>query len=557
MRYYNVYDEGPENDAEPLYHSEPYWIEVNAHPGYMSQVATFVDNYSQVCVDLGKTDQSLTRVATRFNSFQGIFISGDDVGHVIQLYTSIIGRPWLRPRFILGNHQGCYGYDNQWKVLDAAKQYRANNFPLDGMHVDVDVQRHYRTFTIDTASDKFPTPDDMFAELRKMGVKCSTNITPVINAIDDGNYSALESGWVGSGITGDGYNDNYFIRDKRDIDPSAPAAGQQSYLQYGKGTRYFTKPNTQRPDYGDDYDFGANFNSGWPFHGGVDYGGPKGSPGFYPNLNNKDVRKWWGTQYSYLFNTGLEFVWQDMTSPCIAQQYGDMKSLPFRLLLDSDGWPLDPIAKQQKKAIEIWSLFSYNLHKATFKGLHKLDARKGKRNFIIGRGSFAGASRYAGLWTGDNSSTWEFFNISVAQVLALGLAGVSIAGADIGGFESVEGQEWFADPELIIRWYCAYSLLPWFRNHYSAKSGKHFQEPYGYEKYWKENQSSIPANELYIYQSVLPICRYYVRLRYSLLQLLYDAMFENMINGLPIARAMVITDSLDPSLFASVWHSQD
>lgn len=139
-------------------------------------------------------------------------------------------------------------------------------------------------------------------------------------------------------------------------------------------------------------------------------------------------------------------------------------SWPFRLMLDSDGWPSDATANEQKTAIEIWSLYSYNLHKATFKGLNHLESRKGKRNFIIGRGSYAGAQRYAGLWTGDNASTWDFLQISVAQVIALGLAGVTIAGADVGGFESPEGNlTAFADPELLIRWYCAYSLLPWFR----------------------------------------------------------------------------------------------
>lgn len=43
----------------------------------------------------------------------------------------------------------------------------------------------------------------------------------------------------------------------------------------------------------------------------------------------------------------------------------------------------------------------------------------------------------------------------------------------------------------------------------------------------------------WLYRSVEVICRYYVQLRYSLIQLLYDAMFENQINGLPIARSMV------------------
>lgn len=64
---------------------------------------------------------------------------------------------------------------------------------------------------------------------------------------------------------------------------------------------------------------------------------------------------------------------------------------------------------------------------------------------------------------GDNASRWDFLRISVAQVLSLGLSGISISGADVGGFEpSSEGEQW-ASPELLMRWYCAYSLLPWFR----------------------------------------------------------------------------------------------
>lgn len=147
-----------------------------------------------------------------------------------------------------------------------------------------------------------------------------------------------------------------------------------------------------------------------------------------------------------------------------------MHSLPFRLLLDSDGWSDDPKAAEKKKAIEIWSLYSYNLHKATYHGLNKLSQqsdkltwRENRRNFIIGRGSFAGMHRFAGLWTGDNASTWAFLDISVTQVLALGLSGITVSGADVGGFEFNEGQKDFADPELVIRWYCAYALLPWFR----------------------------------------------------------------------------------------------
>lgn len=71
------------------------------------------------------------------------------------------------------------------------------------------------------------------------------------------------------------------------------------------------------------------------------------------------------------------------------------------------------------------------------------------------------------------------------------------------------------------------------------KDGKLFQEPYAYQKHYEQFADSYEGREAMIYRAVLPVCRYYIRLRYSLMQLLYDAMFENMITGLPIARAMV------------------
>lgn len=114
-------------------------------------------------------------------------------------------------------------------------------------------------------------------------------------------------------------------------------------------------------------------------------------------------------------------------------------------------------------AIEVWSLYALNLHKATYKGWNFNKDREGKRNFIIGRGGYIGLHRYAGLWTGDNASQWEFLKVSVAQVLALGLSGITISGGDVGGFEPQTDQEKWANPELLMRWYCAYSLLPWFR----------------------------------------------------------------------------------------------
>lgn len=83
-------------------------------------------------------------------------------------------------------------------------------------------------------------------------------------------------------------------------------------------------------------------------------------------------------------------------------------------MISSDRWSTEE--EELKPVLEIWALYAYNLHKATYEGLNNLEVRKGKRNFIIGRGGFSGLHKWAGLWTGDNASTWDHFRISVSQV---------------------------------------------------------------------------------------------------------------------------------------------
>jgi len=246
----------------------------------------------------------------------------------------------------------------------------------------------------------------------------------------------------------------------------------------------------------------ANFNSGKPFIGEVFYGGDRGTTGHYADLGRKEIREWWGTQY-FLFDLGLEMVWQDMTTPAIRDTRGDMRGFPFRLRITDDFLSEGP--RRLTEAIRVWNLYSYNLHKATYHGLNYLRGRENKRNFIVGRGCFTGMNRFAALWTGDNASSWDFLRINVAQVLALGISGVAICGQDIGGFErEFDWQKW-VDPELLMRWTMAGAFLPWFRNHYIRKGAKLFQEPYAFQHLDLNN--IFPPESRQFYPMVLPVCR--------------------------------------------------
>lgn len=190
MNYSQIYGQGPLDSREPLYHSEPFWMQIAQHPGYRSKVASFVDNFSQVCLDIGSVDNSALRVLTRFNTMQLFVVTGDTIGNVITSYTSVVGRPRLKPRYVLGYHQGCYGYDTPQKIWDVVNGFQNAGFPLDGLHIDVDFQRNYKTFTID--EHRFPNPKEFLGALRARGIKCSTNITPFINGDDDPTYLTLQ-----------------------------------------------------------------------------------------------------------------------------------------------------------------------------------------------------------------------------------------------------------------------------------------------------------------------------------------------------------------------------
>ena len=537
MRYRQVYDRGPLDAREPLYHSDPFFFEFNGVPEKNSVNGIFIDNTGQLFVDIGYMNSSRYMIGTRFGDLDYYFFMGNYPAQVIDSFTSIVGKSRLKPRYSLGYHQGCYGYESGGSLKWVVDKYREYQIPLDGLHVDVDIQNKYQTFTIaNHFPDPFPNPSSMFQYLKDRGVKCSTNITPVISR-EDQNYSTYI----------EARDNNYFVIDNR-YEPDNPES--KVYQLYGGGNEF--RPNHYYP-----YDNPEGFNSGQPYIGGVYYGedingNPLRTSGHYPDLGRKEVREWWGSQYQYLFDQGIEMIWQDMTTPAIHEVRGDMKGFPFRLYVTDNS--LSGSTPRLTQAIKVWNLYSYNLHKATYHGLDSLEGRKNKRNFIIGRGSFTGSHRWAGLWTGDNSSDWEFLKMNVSQVLSLGMCGVSISGQDIGGFEASYNHGKWASPELLIRWTAAGAFLPWFRNHYRRKGTKEFQEPFMYVEWFNQYQGgNLPEPQNWylqnLYRLVLPICKHYIELRYRLLQLFYDAMFENTINGMPICRPLFFNDPSDKSLY--------
>jgi alpha-glucosidase len=229
-------------------------------------------------------------------------------------------------------------------------------------------------------------------------------------------------------------------------------------------------------------------------------------------------------------------IWQDMMCPAAAVSADTpAATLPLDLMVH-DGRGYVPHAVCH-------NAYSMFLLTATHAGISSL--RPETRPFILARGGYAGLQRYAALWTGDNASSWEFLRINLPQVLNLGLSGVPISGSDVGGFATgpipsgtaapttvSDGRPvgGVTDPELFVRWMQLGSFLPWFRNHYLGYD-KEYQEVYAYG------------------EPVAGICRRFVELRYRMLQLYYDAMYEWTRTGVPIARALFLNDPDDSTVY--------
>jgi alpha-glucosidase len=505
---------GPLNPSDPLYCSVPLLIETNPNPvnGPAYSYGLFLDNTAQSYFNVGASDYSNMFGKYYFGALYGdldyYFLYGSDVPSVIDQYTTLTGRPNLPPRYVFGFHQGAYGYYDENILMQIAASYRSNQIPIDGLHIDVDFQDNYRTFT--SSNKKFPNAQQMFATLHQQGFKCSTNITPLVtsNPLDENNsptpYAARDTGkalntpglapgaFIYDTLAGGGPNPDLFVGD----------------VNYGNNNNFNLYNQSQL-----------------------------GSYGFYADFGRADVQQWWGQQYAYLIQTlGLDMIWQDMTCPAMTN--GDANTFPLGLMVTFFGAYLE--------AAKNHNSYVLNLLKATFEGINAL--RSTQRNFIIARGGFAGMQRYAGLWTGDSASDWSFLQINIPEVLNLGLSGIPISGCDIGGFatgsipdgttqqtvipSTLGGKitQGITNYELLTRWMILGSFLPWYRNHYDGYN-KQFQEPWAYGE-------PVPTN-----------CRYFVGLRYRMLHVYYSAMYQASTTGMPIARALFLNDPSDIEVY--------
>jgi alpha-glucosidase len=182
--------------------------------------------------------------------------------------------------------------------------------------------------------------------------------------------------------------------------------------------------------------------------------------------------------------------------------------------------PQGPAGEQTTHA-ELHNMYGYGMARASYEGLRA--HRPDERPFVLTRSGYAGIQRWSACWMGDNSSLWEHLELTMPQLMNMGLSGVPFVGTDVGGFFGN------ASAELFARWMQLGALTPFCRGHSHAETERH--EPWVFG----------PAVEA--------ICREYLELRYRLLPYSYSLFWQAAQTGAPVLRPLLYHYSDDPGTY--------
>lgn len=245
----------------------------------------------------------------------------------------------------------------------------------------------------------------------------------------------------------------------------------------------------------------------------------------FPDVLNREARKWFGEKYQYLLEMGIEGFWNDMNEPSIFYSEDRLLQLFEELENYTKVRPdMGHVGELRGKLAELennpedyrkfWhdydgkkichrqvhNLFGYNMTRAAGEAFERLCP--GKRILMFSRSSYIGMHRFGGIWTGDNKSWWSHLLLNIKMMPSLNMCGFLFSGADIGGFGSDTTED------LMMRWLEFGIFAPLLRNHSALYTRR--QELYAFDR--TEKLAGI------------------LKLRYRLLPYLYSEFVKAAVN---------------------------
>lgn len=411
-------DTADHSDTNPsLYASHNFLIVDGAQP-----FGVFFDTPARVIFEIDYHGSGLLSVECQTQDLRLYQIEEPTAYAIARTLHKAIGRCYLPPLWAFGYGQSRFGYKTPADFREVVSRHREAGVPLDWVCMDIDYMDRFIDFTFDPK--RFPDPKAFVAEMAAENI----HLVPIVDAgvkVEPGD-PVYESGVQGG----------HFCRNKE----------------------------------------GGLFQAGvWP---GMTH---------FPDFLDPEARSWFGNQYRFYTELGIEGFWNDMNEPSIFYSEYDRGPKKLKMLLGM----VFPTKMEQKRNqnllrdyksffhqvrgrrvrhYDVHNLYGAMMTRASSEGLERL---LDHRFLLFSRSSYIGASRYGGVWTGDNSSTWEHLMLNLRHLPSLNMCGFLYSGADTGGFMES------CSRELLLRWLAVSVFTPLMRNHCACGVAR--QEFYQYD----------------------------------------------------------------------------
>ena len=445
-------------NSEPLYGAVPYITghstSMDASIAWMNSAETFVFlNHAH------RGEKTNSAFISEGNALEFYLLGAEGNPKKLQKKLSeLTGYTPMPPMHSLGYHFSKWENNSAHQIVERNEDFTHFGFPVDVFWFDSEYAQHYQYGEFD--HKRFSQDDVMHMndEVHNSGRRFVIAADPHIRASHD--YFMYKEGLAKQGkMVDDHHISSLFVRD-----PTATKA-YEGESRAGKSV-WVDFLNDSACDYWKDL--------------------------FHPSVFK-------GTNYMY-------GVWNDMNEPSVFRSPEDHSQIGMPMSnthMTSDGDILQ----------HRWIHNAYGAlqQRATFQGLLRRD-RGQQRPFLLSRSFFFGSQRYGTVAAGSNHAKFEDVELSVNQLLSLGVSGIVNAGHDVPGYTGVPSDD------LFVQFYQLGVYMPFFRA--NSKMGFEMREP------WLQSPRVQRAALAAIKQ------------RYAQSHYMYNLFFESSRTGLPIVRPM-------------------
>ena len=207
LQLYNRASYGYTTHAELMYYSLPVYISSRKY------MVAF-DNGASGFLDMGATESDILQFEAVGGRMSYLLVAADEWQDLAVNFTQLTGRQPMVPRWALGNIASRMGYHSQQEVEEVVDLYRKENFPLDGIVLDLywfgkDVTGHMGN--LEWEKDSFPEPELMLKRNKEKGVKTILITEPFILK-NSGKYAeTAENGLLGLDSLGQPYVFDFYF----------------------------------------------------------------------------------------------------------------------------------------------------------------------------------------------------------------------------------------------------------------------------------------------------------------------------------------------------------